>query len=123
MKRTLGLIVFMAMLTALVVQATIPATFTWTPPATLMDGTPITTADISKYKIYCGDNTGTYTRSTEIAGGAVTSYIDDFTLVADGDTGYCAMTAFTLRGDESNFSQEVLVNFIPTAAPANFRWN
>jgi PA14 domain/Divergent InlB B-repeat domain len=75
--------------------------FTWIPPTTNSDGTPL--KDLAGFKVYYGTASRTY--SKVINAGNVNSYI--VSNLSDG-TYYFAVTAYNVVGNEGNFSNEVV---------------
>ena len=76
-------------------------TFSWTPPITNSDGTPLT--DLAGYKVYSGLSSRNYTQNTDV--GNVTSYTA--TNLSGGTTYYFAVTAYDTSGNQSSFSNEL----------------
>jgi hypothetical protein len=76
-------------------------TFSWTPPSTNSDGTPLT--DLAGYRVYSGVSSGNYTQNTDA--GNVTSYTVNNLSV--GSTYYFAVTAYDTSGNQSSFSNEI----------------
>ncbi len=85
------------------------AILNWDPPATNVDGTPLT--DLAGYKIYYGTTSCNVTSSCSydhvitIDDPTVTSY--EVTDLQPGTTYYFAVTAFDTAGNESDYSNEV----------------
>jgi hypothetical protein len=77
-------------------QAGSSATLTWQPPASNMDGTPLT--DLGSFKVYWGTTQGTYPYSTQIANVAARTHT--VTGLATG-TWYFVVTALNSQGVES----------------------
>ncbi len=79
-------------------------TVSWTAPVARADGSPISLADISGYRIYYGQSSGSYPNSIDVADGtAVTRTVTD--LLAG--TYYIVMTTYDVDGRESVNSAEV----------------
>jgi len=76
-------------------------TFSWTPPTTNSDGTPLT--DLAGYRVYSGVSSRNYTQNTDV--GNVTSYT--VTNLSGGTTYYFAVTAYDTSGNQSTFSNEL----------------
>lgn len=75
------------------------ATLTWQPPASNMDGTPLT--DLTAFKVYWGTTQGTYPNSIRIASNAARTHT--VTGLATG-TWYFVVTAQNANGTESPYS-------------------
>ena len=73
-------------------------------PTTRADGTPLSLADISGYKIYYGDVSGTYVDVVSVDDSTVTSMT-----ITDLPTGayYVVMTTYDVDGRESGYSPEI----------------
>ena len=79
-------------------------TVSWTAPVARADGSPISLADISGYRIYYGQSSGSYPNSMDVADGtAVTRTVTD--LLAG--IYYIVMTTYDVDGRESVNSAEV----------------
>lgn len=76
----------------------------WTAPAARADGTPLSLADISGYRIYYGTSAGKYTNSADVPDGTATS--TRVTGVPVGDY-YLVMTTYDVNGLESGFSPAI----------------
>lgn len=76
----------------------------WTAPSTRADGTPLSLADISGYRIYYGASAGNYPYSAEVADGTETSAT--LTDIPVG-TYYLAMTTYDVAGRESGYSSAI----------------
>jgi len=77
----------------------------WTAPTMRSDGTPLSMADISGYRIYYGEYEGDYRESVEIANGTVQS--KTLTGIPVG-TYYVVMSTYDVDGRESSFSNYVI---------------
>jgi hypothetical protein len=73
----------------------------WTAPTMRSDGTPLSLADISGYRIYYGEYEGDYPESVEIANGTAQS--KTLTGIPVG-TYYVVMSTYDVDGRESSFS-------------------
>ena len=90
--------------------ATIPTgslTLSWNPPVARADGTPLSPADISGYRIYYGNSAGDYAGHLQLSDG--TAQQVTLTDLAPG-TYYVVMTTFDVNNLESGFSTEVTEN-------------
>lgn len=101
---------------------TIPAyastLFTWTPPTTNQDGSPL--GDLAGYKIYCGTVSGNYSITKDINNPTTPEYPINQVVSVDG-VYYCAMTAYDTSKNESNFSNEISVPLaVAPVAPGAF---
>jgi hypothetical protein len=77
------------------------ATLSWLPPTENSDGTPL--LDLAAYRVYWGDQPGSYTSSIDITNPGITTYvIENLT----SGTYYFAATAVNTKGVESGFSGE-----------------
>lgn len=79
-----------------------PVAFSWSAPALSEDGSALT--DLAGYKVYDGSTTSTYGMVTDV--GRVTSFT---TAPMTEGTYYFAVTAYDTKGNESDFSNEVVV--------------
>ena len=89
------------------VGATTSVTVNWSKPATREDGTPISPADISAYRVYYGTKSGVYLDSVEILSDGISS--DGTVTVNDVPTGleyFFVGTTVDTEGRESQFSDE-----------------
>ena len=77
---------------------------TWTAPSTRADGTPLSLAEISGYRIYYGESEGDYPNSADVADGSATS-----ATVTDIPVGnyYLVMTTYDVDGRESGYSSAI----------------
>ena len=77
---------------------------TWTAPSTRADGTPLSLAEISGYRIYYGESEGDYPNSADVADGTATS-----ATVTDIPVGnyYLVMTTYDVDGRESGYSSAI----------------
>ena len=97
----LGLLCFIICILSKSVSFAANVTFSWTPPHTNSDGTPLT--DLAGYKVYSGVSSRNYTQNTDV--GNVTSYT--VTNLSGGTTYYFAVTAYDTSGNQSSFSNEL----------------
>ena len=79
------------------------ATLSWTAPTQNTDGSPLT--DLASYKIYYGDESGSYHTSIQISNNGMTVYVVKH---LTSNTYYFVMTAINSSGVESNFSNEAI---------------
>ena len=77
----------------------------WTAPAARANGTPLSLADISGYRIYYGTSSGKYTNSANVPDGTATSAT--VTGIPAGASYYLVMTTYDVNGLESGYSQAV----------------
>lgn len=75
----------------------------WQPPTANEDGSALT--DLAGYKLYYGNDSGTYDHEIVISNPGATSYVVDNLMP---DTYYFAATAFNAAGVESSFSDEAV---------------
>jgi hypothetical protein len=80
-------------------------TFTWVPPTTNADGTPLD--DLDGYTFYCGISSGAYGIQVNI--GNVNSVLIGDIITSADDMYYCSVTAYDVWGNESDYSNEVRV--------------
>lgn len=88
------------------------ATFSWTPPTTNSDGSPI--EDLAGHKTFCGITSGTYFYNEDV--GLASNCT--FTGLVSGVTYYFTVKAYDTSGQESVFSEEIVHtvdNDLPTA--------
>jgi len=76
----------------------------WIPPVARADGTPLSLADISGYRIYYGTSTGNYTSHVDLLDG--TAQQVSLTNLPPG-TYYMVMTTYDMTGLESGYSAEL----------------
>jgi hypothetical protein len=79
-------------------------TLSWVPPVARADGTPLSLADISGYRIYYGTSTGNYTGHVDLLDG--TAQQVSLTNLPLG-TYYMVMTTYDVTGLESGYSTEL----------------
>lgn len=93
------------------------ASFSWTPPALLMDGTSVSNPTISGYRIYYRASAAqTYTLLTDFANTGQTSSSSIYLPLSPG-TYYFAITAYDSLGNESPYSSEASATVVDTVAP------
>ncbi len=93
------------------------ASFSWTPPAQLMDGTSVSNTSISGYKIYYRASASqTYTLLTDFANTGQTSASSIYLPLSPG-TYYFAITAYDSLGVESPYSSEASATIVDTVSP------
>jgi hypothetical protein len=76
-------------------------TLSWDAPIANEDGSPVT---LSGYKIYYGTSSGGYTKSVSVASTGTTPVT--YTLSLSPGTYYFAVTAVSIDGQESAYSNE-----------------
>ena len=76
----------------------------WTAPVARADGTPLSLADISGYRVYYGASAGNYPNSADVPDGTATS-----TRVTGIPVGsyYLVMTTYDVNGVESGYSSAI----------------
>ena len=76
----------------------------WTAPTARADGTPLSLADISGYRVYYGASAGNYPNSADVPDGTATS-----TRVTGIPVGsyYLVMTTYDVNGVESGYSSAI----------------
>ena len=112
MKRFFIVLAVVFVLAAMVVTAAADVTFSWDPPTTNVDNTPLT--DLAGYNLYYGTESGNYTDMVDV-GCAVScpeptgSEEETYTIsgLSDGVVYYFAVTAYDTAGNESDYSNEV----------------
>ena len=82
-------------------------TFSWDPPTTNTDGSPLT--DLAGYKIYCGPGAGNYTMNQDMGNPPGNTYNPAGWLVHNTEY-WCAATTYDTSANESGYSNEI--NFI-----------
>jgi len=85
---------------------------TWDPPTTNADGTPLT--DLAGFKVYSGRTTRTYGTGIVVAGATIKTFT--LTSVPLG-VNYFAVTAYDTSGNESAYSNEVMVDVKDITSP------
>ena len=83
----------------------------WANPLTNVDSTPLT--DLAGIKLYCGRDSGVYTfiKDLGLRGGPGEEGKVQISGTASGSMQYCAVTAYDETQNESNYSNEVFINF------------
>lgn len=74
----------------------------WQPPTENVDGSPLN--DLAGYRIYYGQQSGSYTDELAVQGATLTQY----QVALPSGSYYFAMTALDAQGNESSHSNEVL---------------
>jgi hypothetical protein len=79
-----------------------------------------TETDLAGYKMYCGSTSGGPYTFVKSVTQPITTTTNDFTT---SGTYYCVLTAYDSSGNESGYSNQVMVvvDLTPPAAPKNFR--
>jgi len=130
MKKLLLLLVFVVGMAPLVFAAN-PTVFVWRPP-TNPNGSPIT--DLAGYRVFCGTQSritggpGAYTIIKDTGmqlpdqNGEVVYPINNVIPPGQDTTWYCAVTAYDVNTNESEFSNEVsfFLDQLAPAAPGGF---
>jgi hypothetical protein len=84
------------------------ALFTWDPPETYEDGTPL--GELSGYRLYHGLTSGIYTNHIDVGNSNTVRYSD----LLSGCSNYFAVTAIDGLGTESDFSSELAIYVFPS---------
>lgn len=84
------------------------AEVSWGQPLTMTDSTPVTSSDISGYKIYYGTSTGVYIGTpVDVAGEAADAYAHTLKGLSCSQKYFFSITAYDTTGAESDYSSEV----------------
>ena len=121
------ILAFLLLLATTAFAATQKQYLVWTPPTTNVDGTPLT--DLGGYNVYCGNQSGNYTVVKDVgnpptnANGDVVYALKNILPANTSQTWYCAVTAYDLMGNESDYSNEVSfpLDLLPPTAPGTLR--
>jgi hypothetical protein len=80
-------------------------TLSWDAPTTYRDGTPLDpVTDVTKYKIYYGTSSRTYTQAVDVVNPGTTTITQTLNLVPG--TYFFAVTDIDISGQESDYSNE-----------------